>query len=183
MSDKPEYFSAKRIALTAMFAALAYGISLIEFPLFPATPYFKLDFSFAVLLLAAFMIGPIAGEVAAVVAIALHLFSSSSGGVGEIANFLLAQIFVVFPSTAYYFRRKLSTVIVTLSIAALLTSFAALLTNRFLIFPLYFGDSAGEEFSKIWGFAFAFNLIKSTANSVITVVLYKRLKKILHKFL
>lgn len=183
MEEKKQYFTAKRIALTAVMSALAFGVSLLEFPIFPATPYFKLDFSFAVILLSAYMIGPLAGEIVAAISIALHLFVSSSGGVGELSNFILAQVFAVFPSVVYYFRRKLSTVLITLSVAVVLTASLALATNRYLIFPLYFGEAAGEEFLKIWGFAFAFNLIKGVANSVITVLLYKRLKNLLHKFL
>ena len=181
--EEKQYFSTKRIALTAVMSAITFGVSLLEFPIFPATPYFKLDFSFAVILLSAYIVGPLAGEIVTMISIALHLLVSSSGGVGELSNFILAQIFVLFPSVVYCFRRKLSTVFITLSIAVVLTAALALLTNRFLIFPLYFGESAGEEFLKIWGFAFAFNLIKGIANSVITILLYKRLKNLLHKFL
>ena len=95
---KQNLFDAKTLATVAVFAALAFAVGLIEFPIFPMTPYFKLDFSFAVLLIAAFCMGPIAGETAVALSIALHLFVSSSGGAGELSNFLLAQVFVVFPS-------------------------------------------------------------------------------------
>lgn len=180
--QKRTYFNAKTIATVAMFSALAFGVGLLEFPIFPMTPYFKLDFSFAVLLIASFCLGPIAGEIASALSIALHLFVSSSGGAGELSNFILAQFFVVLPSIAYKYRRKFSTVAVVMPIATVITSLFALINNRFLIFPIYMGGGAAGEFRKVWGFALAFNLIKCVANTAVTLLLYKRLSVLLHKF-
>ena len=180
--QKRTYFNAKTIATVAMFSALAFGVGLLEFPIFPMTPYFKLDFSFAVLLIASFCLGPIAGEIASALSIALHLFVSSSGGAGELSNFILAQFFVVLPSIAYKYRRKFLTVAIVMPIATVITSLFALINNRFLIFPIYMGRGAAGEFRKVWGFALAFNLIKCVANTAITLLLYKRLSVLLHKF-
>ena len=149
--QKRTYFNAKTIATVAMFSALSFGVGLLEFPIFPMTPYFKLDFSFAVLLIASFCLGPIAGEIASALSIALHLFVSSSGGAGELSNFILAQFFVVLPSIAYKYRRKFSTVAVVMPIATVITSLFALINNRFLIFPIYMGGGAAGEFRKVWG--------------------------------
>ena len=44
------------------------------------------------------------------------------------------------------------------------------------------GGGAAAEFNKVWGFALAFNLIKCAANTVITLLLYKRLSVLLHKY-
>ena len=53
---------AKKIAITAVALALSYAVSLISFPLFPAAPWLKLDFSYAIMLLAAYLLGPLAAE-------------------------------------------------------------------------------------------------------------------------
>ena len=86
MEEKKTYFTAKNMALTGIFAAIAFGVSLLEFPIFPAAPFFKLDFSFAVILLSAYMLGALGGEIVALISIGLHLLMSSSAGVGELAN-------------------------------------------------------------------------------------------------
>ncbi len=39
-----EHFSAPRLAYMALFTALAYAVTFLEFPIFPATPFLKLDF-------------------------------------------------------------------------------------------------------------------------------------------
>ena len=39
------YSMTKVLAGSAIFAALAYLVSFLEFPVFPAAPFLKLDFS------------------------------------------------------------------------------------------------------------------------------------------
>ena len=180
---KQPYFTAKKIAVIAVFTALAFGVSLLEFPIFPAAPYFKLDFSFAVLLLASYSLGALAGEIVAVLSIALHLLVSSSAGAGEVANIIMAQVFAVLPAVVYKYHRNFKTVVISLCVAIVVNCGLGLLSNRFLIFPLFFGDGAAENFNAVWYFALAFNFIKGLANAVITILLYKRLKFLLNKIL
>lgn len=175
--------SAKKLAVVAMFIALAVGTSYVEFPVFPSVPFLKLDFSFAVMLIAAYMFGALSGEVIIVVFTLIKLPFSQTMMVGELANFVMAEFFVVMPSLVYKYRRRLSTVIVSLFVATVIISAVALFTNRFMLFPLYVGDGAAEFFSGVWYFVLCFNLIKGVANSVVAVALYKRLKKILNKYL
>lgn len=183
MEEKKTYFTAKNLALTGIFAALAFGVSLLEFPLFPAAPFFKLDFSFAVILFSAYMLGALGGEIVALISIGLHLLVSSSAGVGELANFIMAQVFAILPAIAYHYKRNFKTVIISLCVAITVNCGIALLCNRYLLFPLFFGDGAAAQFKEFWGFALALNLIKGLSNAIITILLYKRLKNLLNKIL
>ncbi len=180
---KENYFTAKRIALTAVFAAVAFGVSRLDFPVFPPVSFLKLDFSFAIMLLAAYIIGPLGGEIVVLTSFAISLPFSQTAMIGEFANLIMAQFFVVLPAVAYKFRRKFSTVIISLSAATIVISAVGLLTNRFLLFPLYMGEGAAEFFASVWYFIVAFNAIKGVSNAIITVLLYKRLKKVLSRFL
>ena len=96
-------FSAKRIALMAVFTALAYAVSFLEFPIFPATPFFKLDFGNVFILLVSFLCGPIEGILVCIVKESLRNLSTSSGGVGELANMLMTLSFILLPSAIYRF--------------------------------------------------------------------------------
>ena len=180
---KENYFTAKRIALTAVFAAVAFGVSRLDFPIFPPVSFLKLDFSFAIMLLAAYIIGPLGGEIVILTSFAISLPFSQTAMIGEFANLIMAQFFVVLPAVAYKFRRKFSTVIISLSAATIVISAVGLLTNRFLLFPLYMGEGAAATFGKVWWMIILFNIIKGVSNSVITILLYKRLRNLLNKFL
>ena len=57
-------FSAKRLALMAVFAALSFVVSLFEFPIFPtAANSLKLDFGNGFIMLKAFLYGPVEGVI------------------------------------------------------------------------------------------------------------------------
>lgn len=176
-------FSAKRLALIAVFTALAYGISFLEFPIFPAVSFLKLDFSFAIMLIASYMLGALSGEVIVVVFTLLKLPLSQTGMVGDLANFVMAQFFVVLPSMIYYYRRKFSIVAFSLVGATAIISALSLVTNRYMLLPMYMGSGAEEFFMQVWYYIVLFNVIKGVSNGIITILLYKRLKKLLHKFL
>ena len=176
-------FSAKRLALIAVFTALSYGISFLEFPIFPAVSFLKLDFSFAIMLIASYMLGALSGEVIVIVFTLLKLPLSQTGMVGDLANFVMAQFFVVLPSLIYYYRRKFSVVVFSLVVSTAIISALSLVTNRYMLFPLYLGSGSDEFFIKVWYYILLFNVIKGVSNGIITILLYKRLKKILHKFL
>ena len=176
-------FTAKKLALIAAFTALAFGASFLDFPIFPAAPFLKLDFSFAIMLIAAYMLGALSGEMTVIIFTLFRLPLSQTGMIGELANFIMAQFFVVIPSLIYERKRKFSVVAITLSAATVIISAVSLIINRYLLFPFYMQDGAAAFFADVWYLIVLFNLIKGAANAVITVLLYKRLKKILHKFL
>ena len=166
----------KRLVGTAVFSALAYVISMLEFPIFPVTPFLKLDFSAVFIMLAGFIFGPLFGVGACAVKELICVFTkSSSGGVGELANFLIISIYVLIPTLIYWYKKGFKTVVITLLIACVVQVVLSLLVNRFINFPLYMGSSAGAVFKSVWKFILIFNLIKSVSISVLTIILYKKL--------
>ena len=175
-------FAPKRLALIAVFAALSYLLSFLEFPIFPAAPFLKLDFGNVLVMLMAFLLGPVEGVVVCLVKECFRLIGSGTGGVGEIANFLVTCAYLLFPSILYLYKKKLSTVIISLCVASVLATGAALLANRFILFPLFFGDNAAAGFAANVWFVLAFNLIKAAAVSLLTVLLYKRLSYFFKKW-
>lgn len=179
---KENFFSAKRIAKLAIFAALAFVVTFLEFPVFPAASFLKLDFANVFIMLAGFMYGPVSAIIVSVVKELLCLLKTSTGGVGEIANFLMTFSFIIIPATVYRYKKGLKWVIVCLAAATLLQTAAALLVNRYINFPLFMGAAAAEYFAALWWYIIAFNLIKGTAVSLITILLYKRISWLLNKF-
>lgn len=162
---------AKKIALTAVALALSYAVSLISFPLFPAAPWLKLDFSYAIMLLAAYLLGPLAAEAIVLLLQVLSLFNTQTGGVGELANFIMANIFVVLPAVVYRYKKGLVSVIVTLILCSIGQIFAAMFTNALLLYPLFFGGSASAKFwGTVW-YIVAYNAIKCVSNGLITVLI------------
>lgn len=174
--------TTKKLAGTGVFAALAFVVSLLEFPIFPAASFLKLDFSLVFVLLAGFIFGPVSGiGVSAVKELLRFAMGSSTGGVGEVANFIVTLAFIVVPTVIYRYKKGFSTVIITLIIGCVLETAAALIANRFINFPLYMGDKAAEVFASLWQFVLLFNLIKTLAVSLVTIMLYKKVSALIKR--
>ena len=173
--------SAKRLAFMEIFVALSYAISFWEIPLFPATPYLKLDFGNVFILLVSFLLGPVEGIIVCALKECLRMLGSSSGCVGELANMAATTAFILLPSIVYQFRKGLRWVIPCLIAACFIGTGAALITNRFITFPLYMGGAAASVFNDVFWFIVAFNMIKTASIGLLTVLLYKRLSNFLKK--
>ena len=174
-------FTTKKIAGTAVLVALAYSVSFLEFAVFPSASFLKLDFSGVFLLLAGFMYGPLYAFIAIIVKELLRFLTSSTGGIGEIVNAIVYLAYVMLPATLYTFKKGFKFVIIYLVFAIILQLLAAMFTNRFITFPMYFGEKGGAIFKEYFVYLFFFNLIKSVSLSVLTVLLYKRVKFLFKK--
>ena len=98
--------NTRKIASVAMLGAIGFLLMFIDFSI-PIMPVFiKLDFSELPGLLAAFAYGPVSGAVVCLIKNLMNLiFHGSTGGVGELSNFLLGCLYVI-PAGLIYRRVK-----------------------------------------------------------------------------
>ncbi len=97
--------NTRKIAMTAILGAVATVLMFISFSL-PIIPSFvKLDFSELPALIAAFTMGPVSGAVVCLIKNLVNLPFTSTGGVGELCNFLMGVTFVVPAGLIYKFRK------------------------------------------------------------------------------
>ena len=82
----------RKLTAAAVLAAAAYLLAFLEFPV-PLTPTFaRMDLSDLPALIGAFAFGPVTGVMIELVKNLLGLMTSSTGGVGELANFLMERL-------------------------------------------------------------------------------------------
>ena len=173
----------KKLVALALFTAFAFIFSFLSFPIFPvAAPFLKLDFGNVFIMLSGFLFGPVEAIVVTLIKELLALTNSTSGGVGELANFLMTSSFVLLPSILYKYKKGLKTVALSLSGACLIGTTVAALVNRFITFPLYMGAAAADVFNSLFWYVIGFNIIKTVSISVLTVLLYKRLSNFFNRF-
>lgn len=176
------FFSAKKIATMGIMTALAFVVSLLDFPIFPAAPFLKLDFGNIFIMLTGFLFGPVEAVIVCVLKEALHIPVGTTGGVGELANIIITCIYLVLPATVYRFKKGIKVVIPCLIAATLIMAAVSLPVNRYINFPFFMGAGAAANFAKYWYFVLGFNLIKGAVISAGTCILYKTLSRLLKKF-
>lgn len=184
MKDKTKqilknHFSATHIAYMALFTALAFVVTFLEFPIFPAAPYLKLDFANVFFMIEGFIFGPVEAVFSIGVKELLCLAKSSSGGVGELANFLMSTAFVILPALVYRFKKGRGWVALYLLCACVLQIGVSLPVNRYINFPFFMGDGAAAAFAGAWTFVLAFNAVKGVAVSVVVFLIYKPLSRLI----
>ena len=181
--SKNRWLSTRGIVITATLTAIGYGLSWLEFPLFPAAPFLKLDFSTFTTLFGGYMFGfPAAIVIEGLKQLLIWGTKSSTGGVGEIANFIMTVAFVAVPTILYRYKKGKGRVVEGLAIGCVCQIAASMVCNRYITFPLFARDAAKEMFTGLWGYVLAFNAIKSVSVSVLVFFLYKRLSFVLKRY-
>ena len=183
----------------AILAALSAVIMLLEFPLPFAPGFYKLDLSEAVILMGGFAMGPVAAAVIELIKnlINILLNGTTTAFVGEFANFLTGCALVVPASLIYKYHKTLKGAIVSLAVGTASLVNIGSTFNYFVLIPAFSSMyhmpldeiiSMGSKVNPLVSdlktlvvFAVApFNLVKGVLCSLINLLLYKRVSKILH---
>ena len=98
---KNNTFNTRMLAMSAMLSAVSFVLAFFEFPV-PLSPAFaRMDLSDFPALIGAFAFGPVSGLLIELVKNALQLLTTSTGGVGELANFIMGGSFAVTAGLIY----------------------------------------------------------------------------------
>lgn len=172
------------MAKIGALSALAVGLMYLEFPIFSVYPWLKLDFADVPALIGGFALGPVAG-----VAIELiknffnFILKSSTGGVGELANFLLAVALVLPASLIYKRKKSRKSAVVGLVVGSACMVALAPVLNYYVLIPLFVGFLGPDFDISLYLVAgtLPITAIKAVSESIVVILLYKRLSGILHK--
>lgn len=129
--------SIRTVTMTALLSAMAYVLAFVEFPV-PLSPSFaKMDLSDFPALIGAFAFGPVSGLLIELVKNTLQLLTTSTGGIGELANFLMGASYVVAAGAIYKRRKTEKTARIACIAASLVMGVTAALANYFILLPLF----------------------------------------------
>lgn len=193
-------YSLTAIVKIGLLSAIAFILMLLELPLplFPA--FLKMDLSDLPALIGGFALGPLAAILIEFIKNALHfIFKSETGGVGNLANFIVGISFTVPAAMIYMKGKNRKGAILGMFIGTLSMAIVAAIANYYILIPfyvkLYFGgdlDSilaimaqANKNITDIKTYimyaVIPFNIVKALITSVIAFLVYKKVSGILHK--
>lgn len=188
----------RKIAISAMLAAVGVILQLFEIPL-PFIPSFiKLDFSDLPGFIGAVVCGPWAGVLITLMRNVIHIFTGSSAGIGELSNFLLSSSFVL---TAGYIYKKIPSfkgVIIGGIAGAAVMGIISFPVNNFIIYPLYYSvmglpkeailemyqlirPSTKTIAEALLVFNVPFTIVKGLISVIISTIIYKPLEKLINR--
>lgn len=186
--------SVRKLTGTAMLSAIAYVLMFLDFSV-PFMPSFiKMDLSELPALIGAFAYGPVAGVVICLVKNVIHLMITTTGGVGELSNFLLGASFVLVAGGVYRFEKSRKGALIGSVLGAFVMGIYSIISNYFLVYPIYYNFMPQDTILAAYQLIFSgvknilqclivfnapFTFIKGMLSVVITFIIYKRISPIL----
>lgn len=198
------------LTITAILGALSAVFQIFEIPVPVLVPGFvKLDFSDLPAILATFLVSPISGVAVCLIKNVIHIATSSSVGIGELANFLTSAACVLPAGIIYALKPTKKTAVIAMIVGALVSGIISIPVNYFITYPFYmsafgltesaligmysdvvalqqeiFGISAAPAVSLvdalIW-FNAPFTVLKFAICSIVVFFIYKPLSKAVKK--
>lgn len=168
----------RRIALVAVFGALAYALMLV---IHFKVSFLTLDLKDAVIVLAGLYFGPGAALSLAVLVPFLELISVSDTGLyGFLMNFISTATLSVVASLIYRYKRSLVGAISALLAGAAATVGVMMLFNL-LITPYYMGVSVEAVKALIPTLLLPFNTVKACINVGFVLLFYKPISGVMQR--
>lgn len=187
----------RTIAQIGMLSAIAIVLMLFEIPLPFAPSFYEIDFSEVPVLVGCFTMGPLAGAVIELVKILLNLLINGTitGGVGEVANFLIGCALCVPAGVIYRRKRTRKGAIIGMAAGTVFMTVLGCFLNAYILLPVYakvfempldalvgMGTAINPRITSLSAFvAFAvapFNLLKGVLVSVVVFLIYKKISPI-----
>ena len=183
-----------RLTMIAMLSAIAFVLMFLEFSVPIMPPFIKLDLSDLPALLGAFAMGPVSGVMICLIKNLMHLFLSSTGGVGELSNFILGACFVLPAGLMYRNWKKKKSAVLGAMAGAFLMALASIVSNYYIVYPFYYNFMAKDAILAAYQailpgvdsileclivFNAPFTLGKGLISVGITVLIYKQISPFL----
>ena len=195
---KTTRYSARKIAVTAMLAALSTVLMFLSFPLPMIIPGFiKMDFSELPALVASFVVSPLAGVAVCLVKNLINLFFTTTGGAGELCNFLMGVTMVLPAGLFYKYRKTRKGAIIACLFGSAVMAGVSLLINYYISYPVYaqvfapmdvilgayqaLNPNVNDLWDALIWFNMPFTFAKGIIVSALTFVIYKPLSNALKK--
>ena len=188
----------RNMTVTAMLSAVAAVLMFFDFSLPMFIPSFvKMDISELPALLAAFSMGPVSGVVVCLVKnILAAIFHGSTGGIGEVCNFLLGAAFVGSAGVIYKYKKTRMGAVIGALVGAAVMAVISIPVNYFISYPVYAAMFGGMDkilaaynairpgsdglLECLLVFNAPFTLVKGLIDAALTFLIYKPLSPVLH---
>ena len=193
---KQTKISTRLIAQIGILSAIAYLLRFFEIPLPIFPPFLRIDLSDVVAVFGGISMGPVAGFIIVVVKNLLQAITgSTTGGVGEIANILIAGPYVLMICLFCRKVKSYKNVLMGAVLGTIVMAIVGAVVDYFIVFPLYakvmvpmeviiqMGTVLNPRVTDLFSFMIwlvvPFNIVKGAIMTVVILPLYKKVEKIL----
>jgi riboflavin transporter len=173
-------WSTQRIAVYALFSAVAMAASYISISLIPGYTWLTYDPSGIICMIAGFAFGPSAAVIVSVLCWVPHIFTDMSGILGALVAIVVSLAMSVPGAYIYSRDRTRRGALIGIVVSSMIMLVAAIGCNL-LITPIYTGWSEAQVLKIIVPALLPFNIVKLVINDVVTFLVYKPISNLLNR--
>lgn len=170
-------WSTKQLVVMALMCAIALLLSFIEFPLFPAASFLKLDFSLVPTTVVGFAYGAGPGLVVGLACAVAHA-AITGNWVGCLMSCIVAVVYIVPAAIIYRRMHTMKGGIVGLVVSTVCLVVGIIIANL-IIDPLFYGMPFEAVAALVVPAILPFNVIKGVLVSALTLLVYKSISNLI----
>ncbi len=169
------------IVKVGVFSAIAFLLQVLGSMMsLKVAGFLEIEFSDLPAIILSLALGPWAGVCVELIKNLLHTTMTSTGFVGEFANFVVNGMFVAVCGFVYRGRRTKKGAVISLAAATLVMACASFFVNLYIMLPLYIPDAPLAVKMNLAAFTIvSFNFVRGSVLSVITMLIYKKISPII----
>lgn len=191
--------NVKMLVKCGMLAAVSVILMQFEIPLPFAPAFYKIDFSEVPVLIGCFAMGPLAGVLVELVKVVLNMAVSGTTtmGVGDFANFLIGCSMCIPAAVIYRRNHTKKGAAAGLVLGTVCMMAIGCILNAYVLLPVYakafempmdalieMGAAVNGSITSLLTFVLLavapFNLLKGVLVSLVVLVIYKKISRLLH---
>lgn len=187
--------NVRYMTVTAMLSAVAFALMFFEFSIpFLVPSFIQMDLSELPALIGAFAMGPWYGVIICLIKNLIHLLITTTGGVGELSNFILGATFVLPAGLIYQRKKTKKNAVIGSVLGAAFMALLSVASNYFIVYPVYTAflpmdtilamyqeilPSADTLLKCLVIFNMPFTFVKGMLSVIITLLIYKHISPII----
>ena len=188
-------YNVRYMTVTAMLSAVAFALMFFEFSIpFLVPSFIQMDLSELPALIGAFAMGPWYGVIICLIKNLIHLLITTTGGVGELSNFILGAAFVLPAGLIYQRKKTKKNAVIGSVLGAAFMALLSVASNYFIVYPVYTAflpmdtilamyqeilPSADTLLKCLVIFNMPFTFVKGMLSVIITLLIYKHISPII----
>lgn len=138
-------FSTKQMVVIAMFSALSYVLMFLKFPI-SYLGFLEFEFSDIPALVAGLTYGPLTAVIIELIKNIIKVSTGSfTGGVGELANFIITASYMFTVCRLYKILRGKKKVVLSFAAGTIVMTLVGAIVNFFVLLPLYAAVFGGMD--------------------------------------
>ena len=164
-----------------MLAAAAFLLQMLGSVMqLKISGFLEIEFSDLPAIIGTLALGPIPGVIIELIKNLLKCTATTTGFVGEFANFVINSTFMLAAGIIYNRNKTKKGALIALLIATITMSIAGIAVNLFVMLPLYMPTAPFDAKLTLSLFTITpFNLVRGLVLSLITLLIYKKLSPVI----